>query len=133
MFAAEHISMDVLVEMTHESLKDIGVSAYGHRHKILRGIKDLQARIPERRKQKGAGEVVKIFVSHVNNITLRCGDHPSIPCQSSKVSCLPKPEFKLSCLCLACKWSNFIVMMYRYRYRNIYLLKLRCRACVKTN
>lgn len=49
--------MDVLVEMTHESLKDIGVSAYGHRHKILRGIKDLQARIPERRKQKGSGKV----------------------------------------------------------------------------
>ena len=70
MFAAEHISMDVLVEMTHESLKDIGVSAYGHRHKILRGIKDLQARIPERRKQKGAGEVVEIFVSHVYKPTV---------------------------------------------------------------
>ena len=54
-FAAEHISMDVLVEMTHDSLKDIGVSAYGHRHKILRGIKDLQARIPERKKHKNAG------------------------------------------------------------------------------
>ncbi|XP_067936599.1 poly [ADP-ribose] polymerase tankyrase-1-like isoform X2 [Watersipora subatra] len=53
-FAAEHISMDVLVEMTHDSLKDIGVSAYGHRHKILRGIKDLQARIPERKKHKNA-------------------------------------------------------------------------------
>ncbi|KAF6040293.1 TNKS2 [Bugula neritina] len=52
MFTAERVSMDVLVEMTHESLKDIGVSAYGHRHKILRGIKDLQARIPERKKQK---------------------------------------------------------------------------------
>lgn len=47
--------MDILVEMTHDSLKDIGVSAYGHRHKILRGIKDLQARIPERKKAKGAG------------------------------------------------------------------------------
>ena len=55
LFSAEHISMDVLVEMSHESLKDIGVSAYGHRHKILRGIKDLQARIPERKKQKTTG------------------------------------------------------------------------------
>lgn len=54
-FSAEHISMDILIEMTHESLKDIGVSAYGHRHKILRGIKDLQARIPERKKTKGSG------------------------------------------------------------------------------
>jgi len=45
--------MDVLIEMTHESLKDIGVSAYGHRHKILRGIKELGARVPDRRKTKG--------------------------------------------------------------------------------
>lgn len=60
LFSAEHISMDVLVEMTHESLKDIGVSAYGHRHKILRGIKELQARIPERNKQKTTGTVVRV-------------------------------------------------------------------------
>lgn len=56
MFNAEHISMDVLVDMTHDSLKDIGVTAYGHRHKILRGIKDLQARIPERKKTKAGGK-----------------------------------------------------------------------------
>jgi len=61
MFTAERVSMDVLVEMTHESLKDIGVSAYGHRHKILRGIKDLQARIPERKKQKPTGSCRVFF------------------------------------------------------------------------
>lgn len=54
--------MDILCEMTHDSLKDIGVSAYGHRHKILRGIKDLQARIPEKKKVKGAGESI-IYIS----------------------------------------------------------------------
>ncbi|XP_017461233.1 PREDICTED: tankyrase-2-like, partial [Rhagoletis zephyria] len=34
----EHISMDILAEMGHEELKQIGVAAYGHRHKILKGL-----------------------------------------------------------------------------------------------
>jgi len=32
--------MDVLVEMGHEQLKEIGITAYGHRHKILKGVKE---------------------------------------------------------------------------------------------
>lgn len=34
----EHITLDILAEMDHEGLKQIGVTAYGHRHKILKGI-----------------------------------------------------------------------------------------------
>lgn len=37
----EHISMDILAEMGHEELKQIGVAAYGHRHKLLKGIEKL--------------------------------------------------------------------------------------------
>lgn len=37
----EHITLDILAEMGHEDLKQIGVSAYGHRHKILKGIEKL--------------------------------------------------------------------------------------------
>ncbi|OTF79392.1 hypothetical protein BLA29_010016, partial [Euroglyphus maynei] len=37
----EHITMDILAEMGHEELKAIGVSAYGHRHRILKGIEKL--------------------------------------------------------------------------------------------
>lgn len=37
----EHISMDILAEMGHEELKQIGVAAYGHRHKILKGVEKL--------------------------------------------------------------------------------------------
>jgi tankyrase len=40
-FQREHITMDVLVEMTNEDLTSIGVSAFGHRHKILRRTKEL--------------------------------------------------------------------------------------------
>ena len=40
-FQREHITMDVLVEMTNEDLASIGVSAFGHRHKILRRTKEL--------------------------------------------------------------------------------------------
>ncbi|XP_041368600.1 poly [ADP-ribose] polymerase tankyrase-1-like [Gigantopelta aegis] len=40
-FEREQISMDILVEMGHEELKDIGINAYGHRHKILKGVEKL--------------------------------------------------------------------------------------------
>lgn len=35
----EHITIDILAEMGHEELKAIGVSAYGHRHRILKGLR----------------------------------------------------------------------------------------------
>ena len=37
-FEKEQITMDILVEMGHDELKDIGINAYGHRHKILKGL-----------------------------------------------------------------------------------------------
>jgi len=40
-FDNEQITMDILVEMGHDELKDIGISAYGHRHKILKRIERL--------------------------------------------------------------------------------------------
>ena len=41
LFQREHITMDVLVEMTNDDLQSIGVDAFGHRHKILRRTKEL--------------------------------------------------------------------------------------------
>lgn len=32
--------MDVLIEMGPDQLKEIGINAYGHRHKILKGVKE---------------------------------------------------------------------------------------------
>lgn len=40
-FEKEQITMDVLIEMGHDELKDIGISAYGHRHKIIRRLEKL--------------------------------------------------------------------------------------------
>ncbi|XP_070541191.1 poly [ADP-ribose] polymerase tankyrase-2-like [Ptychodera flava] len=37
-FEKEQISMDILMDMGHEELKDIGVNAYGHRHKLIKGM-----------------------------------------------------------------------------------------------
>ncbi|XP_047228404.1 poly [ADP-ribose] polymerase tankyrase-1-like isoform X2 [Girardinichthys multiradiatus] len=42
-FQREQISLDVLADMGHEELKDIGINAYGHRHKLLKGIERLLA------------------------------------------------------------------------------------------
>ncbi|EEC00316.1 tankyrase, putative [Ixodes scapularis] len=41
LFDRERITMDILAEMGHEELKQIGVSAYGHRHKLMKGIEKL--------------------------------------------------------------------------------------------
>lgn len=41
LFEREHITLDILAEMGHEELKQIGVNAYGHRHKLLKGIEKL--------------------------------------------------------------------------------------------
>lgn len=32
--------MDVLIEMGPDQLKEVGIKAYGHRHKILKGVKE---------------------------------------------------------------------------------------------
>lgn len=32
--------MDVLVDMGHKELKEVGVVAYGHRHKLLKAVKE---------------------------------------------------------------------------------------------
>lgn len=40
-FEKEQITMDILVEMGHDELKDIGINAYGHRHKILKGLEKM--------------------------------------------------------------------------------------------
>ena len=40
-FDREQISVDILAEMGHEDLKQIGVTAFGHRHKLIKGIEKL--------------------------------------------------------------------------------------------
>ncbi|KAJ9596393.1 hypothetical protein L9F63_012556 [Diploptera punctata] len=41
LFEREQITLDILAEMGHEDLKQVGVSAYGYRHKLLKGIDKL--------------------------------------------------------------------------------------------
>ncbi|XP_029953506.1 poly [ADP-ribose] polymerase tankyrase-2-like [Salarias fasciatus] len=40
-FDMEQITLDVLVEMGHCELKEIGINAFGHRHKIIKGVERL--------------------------------------------------------------------------------------------
>lgn len=37
----EQITLDILAEMGHEDLKQVGVTAYGHRHKLIKGVEKL--------------------------------------------------------------------------------------------
>lgn len=43
MFEREQITLEILVEMSHDDLKQVGVNAYGYRHKILKGIAQLRS------------------------------------------------------------------------------------------
>ncbi|CAH8475125.1 unnamed protein product [Heterobilharzia americana] len=38
LFDKELVTMDILLEMGHEELKELGVTVYGHRHKIIKGV-----------------------------------------------------------------------------------------------
>ena len=46
-FCGTQISWDVLVDMGHEELKEIGIHAFGHRHKILKAVKEKLSGLPE--------------------------------------------------------------------------------------
>ncbi|RZF41139.1 hypothetical protein LSTR_LSTR010791 [Laodelphax striatellus] len=39
----EQITLDILAEMSHDDLKQVGISAYGYRHKIIKGIEKLNS------------------------------------------------------------------------------------------
>ncbi len=41
LFQREHITMDILMDMSHDDLASVGMSAFGHRHKIIRKVKEL--------------------------------------------------------------------------------------------
>ena len=40
-FEHEHIAMDILMDMSHDDLVSVGVSAFGHRHKLIHKIKEI--------------------------------------------------------------------------------------------
>lgn len=40
-FVVSQITLDVLADMGHEELKEIGINAYGHRHKLIKGVERL--------------------------------------------------------------------------------------------
>ena len=42
-FEREQVSVDILSEMGHEDLKQIGITAYGHRHKLIKGLEKLMS------------------------------------------------------------------------------------------
>jgi hypothetical protein len=55
LFEREHITLDILAEMTHNDLKEIGINAYGERHKLIKAVerlykqaKDPWSNIPDR-------------------------------------------------------------------------------------
>ena len=52
-FDSQHISVDILAEMGHEDLKQIGITAFGHRHELIKGS---QSRRNEGRRRRTVEE-----------------------------------------------------------------------------
>ena len=64
-FEREQISVDILSEMGHEDLKQIGISAFGHRHKLIKGIEKLlsgNGKLKTLANSVAIKKLVKIFV-----------------------------------------------------------------------
>lgn len=40
-FEREQITLDILAEMEHQDLKQIGITAYGYRHKLIKGMEKI--------------------------------------------------------------------------------------------
>lgn len=62
LFEREQITLDILAEMGHEDLKQIGVSAYGYRHKLIKGMEKL---ISQTGTFSKFTETVEIFQSRI--------------------------------------------------------------------
>jgi tankyrase len=66
-FRKERITLDVLVDMDHDALKEIGVDAYGSRHKIIKKSKEVASAIEMRQvdslPSRPAGEDSKLVVT----------------------------------------------------------------------
>lgn len=60
MFTKEQITLEILAEMGHEELKQVGVTAYGFRHKILKGIATLQS-INGKKSYESTMEVLQFY------------------------------------------------------------------------
>ena len=60
-FEREHITMDVLMDMSHVDLSSIGVTAFGHRHRIIRKAKELAH-------TGGANQAVPVGVSTASHV-----------------------------------------------------------------
>ena len=41
-FAKEHVTLELLKTMNHDHLKRIGITAFGHQHKLLTEVKKLK-------------------------------------------------------------------------------------------
>ncbi|GFR86628.1 poly [ADP-ribose] polymerase [Elysia marginata] len=80
-FEKEQITMDILVEMGHDELKEVGINAYGHRHKILKGMEKLIA-------SKGVQNVVGALTQGTVLIDLMADDPEFVSVKDQMLSTL---------------------------------------------
>lgn len=65
-FEREDITLDILAEMGHEELKTIGINAYGHRHKLLKGIEKLLSQHSKQSVMLEERRIFKIIIIDVH-------------------------------------------------------------------
>ncbi|KAK4337151.1 hypothetical protein RND71_043369 [Anisodus tanguticus] len=97
-FEKEMITIDILAEMGHEELKQIGVAAYGHRHKLLKAVEKLLLQTAAMHQKQGNPNSYQMYVDSNPN-DLSTDSHRknlSNYSQTTLVDLLPNnPEFEL--------------------------------------
>ena len=96
------ISLDVLVEMGHKELKEIGINAYGHRHKIIKAVERLlsgpQSTYTHTRKHTHT-HTHTLTHTHTHTLTRVHKRVPSIlPYTSTSLHTLSSPQSSVQCL-----------------------------------
>jgi len=66
-FEKEMITIDILAEMGHDELRQIGVTAYGNRHKLLKAVEKLLLHTAATQQQKQIGSQTNLYQSGDSN------------------------------------------------------------------
>ena len=104
------ITLDVLADMGHEELKEIGINAYGHRHKLIKGVERLLggqqgedtrqrtmdaalAALAQKTPPGSFWKASRVRVLTPGRLSLRCQSVPDIPlCQPGHGPHRPRPR-----------------------------------------
>ncbi|KAM8971660.1 poly [ADP-ribose] polymerase tankyrase-1 isoform X1 [Sarcophilus harrisii] len=93
-FETEQITLDVLADMGHEELKEIGINAYGHRHKLIKGVERL---LGGQQDEETEAQRVKVTYPRSTKKWQSWDSHPGPLTSNLALFPLPHPDQRSEC------------------------------------